>query len=81
MFEMILFLTNQVFHLFYRLSLWLHTVSVCGLFSSLWRSARLWILGATIWQRLHGIYTAGTAGGLISDYHVDAKAVHVTCYF
>jgi hypothetical protein len=26
-----------------------------------------------VWQWLHRTYTAGTAGGLIGDYHVDVK--------
>jgi hypothetical protein len=39
-----------------------------------------WILGATVWKRLHGIYTTGPAVGLITEYHVDANAHHA-CYY
>jgi hypothetical protein len=34
MFEMILYLTNQISQHFGRLSLWLPTASICGLFSA-----------------------------------------------
>jgi hypothetical protein len=46
MWEMILFLTGHLFYHFYMLSPWLHTGSICGLFSSRTRSALLWIFGA-----------------------------------
>jgi hypothetical protein len=64
---MIASLTKQNFHHFCRLFQWLPIGSICGPICAQRRSALLWILGATDWQRLHGISTASTVGVLIED--------------
>jgi hypothetical protein len=64
MLEMNLYLINQSFHHFFRLSLWLSTGSICGLFSGRWSNAGTWILGATV---AFGIFTADSGIGLIED--------------
>jgi hypothetical protein len=45
--EMIMFLTNQKLHPFYRLYEWLFTGSVYGHISNQWSNGMSWILGTT----------------------------------
>jgi hypothetical protein len=80
-FVMIASLTQKASHHFCRLSLWLPTRSVCGLIYNWRTSVRLWILGATVWRRLHGISTTGADGVLTGVWHVDAKALHIFSFF
>jgi hypothetical protein len=51
--EMNLYLTNQISHYFWRLSIWLSTRSICGLFFGRRSSAGTWILGATVAQDIY----------------------------
>jgi hypothetical protein len=69
--ETILSLTNIKTLLFYWLSHLLPTGPVRGYISSRRRSTRTWILGATAWKWLLRIYSAGAAGSLIADSHVE----------
>jgi hypothetical protein len=80
-FEMILSLTNQIFHHFCRLSHWLPTRSICGLLSNRRSTAKTWILGATVRQRLLGIYTADSGGDLTKDWHIEILPRFVMMYF
>ena len=79
-YAMTMFLTNRELLLFCRLYPWPHIGSVCGSISSRWSIGRPWTLGAAVWRRSHGIYTAGAAGGLIIAWHVDAQALHAVFY-
>jgi hypothetical protein len=72
MHEMIKFLTKQELHLFCRLYRWLPIGSVCGPICNQWRFERPWILGATVWRRSHGSYSANSVGGMIIELrHVE----------
>jgi hypothetical protein len=55
--RMIMSLTNWKLHPFYMLFQWQSTGSIRGPISNKWSSGMSWILGATVWRRMHRIYS------------------------
>jgi hypothetical protein len=63
----VLSLTNQKNLHFCRLSLWSLIESVCGPISNKRRSRWRWLLGATFWRPLLGIYSTSAACGCLIE--------------